>query len=659
MPTSNAANPFAGIFDRLNKSRLSASAIDSNLAKRTASMHARAARQQPTPGALPLANTVSFEGISPPIAQAAAAPPPASPAANAPKVNPFANLARGSGVAKPVARITPPVRQEPAVPTQSAAPVTRRGMFGIAPPDEDFGSIDDRYQDDDAPTVSTRKLSTRYSDQQMGVIECNDRLIVVDAFAGCGKTTTAVGYANHRPDERMLYLCLNKANADEAQHRFGPNVTAATTHSVAWRAMRPDRNRINNRWKPLVLMDQLRLNTARESMVTMRILLDFFNSADREISEKHAEQVSYEHDLTPQETSNGLAFAALAWKRMLDPNDKLHMPHDAYLKMFALNAPKLDYSTIIFDEAQDANPVTLQIVNGQKHSKLLCIGDRHQSIYQFRGSVNAMEKLSLGSTHLHLSQTWRFGPAIAETANLILGELKGEKVKIQGMGQDGQWSDDRVTVLSRTNAELFRIAAPLRGEGIHWIGGTEGYRLEGVLDAFNLYIRERELIKDVIMRRKFASWEEYERYAEDAADSEAKVLVKIVNEFEGEIPQLIEDIKKNAVAESANASLTLTTAHKSKGLDWDCVRISNDFELLEKAEDVAANHVGADMPVQDINLLYVAATRAKKALALNEETTKWIEDLPRHRQNREAAMSRHQAAVNENRNSILRARMSQ
>lgn len=676
-PATINTNPFASLSRSLNDSRLSGGAVIKNLNDRIAldrrreqfrSQSAQPSTQSATPGSSP--------------AQAPAltlVKPDQSVPADAPKQNPFSNLSRGKPGAQRLTSMDAPRNPAPAVPapatssmfsrapaafsdsatpaqvkTESAPPSKKGGMFSVAV-EEGFDVNDIAFLDDIAPAKAPKK-SVVYTEEMQRVINCNDPLIVVDAFAGCGKTTTAVGYADARPNERILYMCLNKANAEEAKGRFKSNVTCATTHSVAWRAMKPNKDRITNRWKPALIMDQLRLNSPREAMITERILAEFFNSADTQISEKHTTQVAYERDLTGTEITNGMAFATLAWKRMNDPKDKLQMPHDAYLKMFALKAPSLPYDTIIFDEAQDANPVTLQIINGQKNTRILCIGDRHQSIYQFRGSVNAMEKLSVGATHLHLTQTWRFGDKIADLANLILGEFKDEKVKITGMGKDAPWDNTKVTTLSRTNAELFRIAAPVRGEGIHWVGGVENYRLDLVMDAYHLFIRERSLIKDDLMRRKFASWDEYVRYADDANDGEAKVLTKVVEEFEDGIPELVEDIRKNAVLDSDDATMTLTTAHRSKGLDWDFVRISDDFKVLEEAENIAANHPEADMPIQDINLLYVAITRAKKAVELNGETLTWIENLPKHRADREAAATRLMSLLQGQREEMQRAR---
>lgn len=527
--------------------------------------------------------------------------------------------------------------------------VVRRGL-GVA-----ASAASSSSSAEDGPEVVTRqRLSTRspaahpararqavnYSDEQRAVIECDDQRIVANAFAGTGKTTTAVGFAEHRPNKRMLYICLNRANAEEARRRFPSNVDALTTHQLAWRVMKSKvGHRINRRWKPMVVRDELRLPNPRMASVTMRILQSFWGSADREIDERHAEEVRIERDLNPVDVMNGVAYARLAWKRMLDHNDTLSMPDDAYLKMYALTNPQLSYDSIIFDEAQDANPVTAQIVRAQQRAQLLCIGDRHQSIYQFRGSVNAMEQFAVGATMLHLSQTWRFGPKVAELANLLLSEFKGETVPIQGMGKDGDWTPSRYATLARTNAHLFRLAAERRGQGVHWVGGPQGYRLDQVMDTYQLWARNLSEIKDPILR-KFPSFEDYRNYADDAADGEARILCNIVEEYTHDVPELINDIVANAVPDEKDSSLVLTTAHKSKGLEWDSVQIAEDFEILADIEDKLADNPDAALPVQDINLLYVAVTRARKSLDLNPDTREWLEKLEQHRENRAMARDR-------------------
>jgi hypothetical protein len=103
-----------------------------------------------------------------------------------------------------------------------------------------------------------------------------------------------------------------------------------------------------------------------------------------------------------------------------------------YLKMFAMdlvngrgtlrNGP---YDVILVDEAQDINPVTLQMLMSQlPQSILVLVGDKHQHIYSFNNCCNALEQASVlqaegvGTVrHFSLSSSFRLGPAVAEVAN--------------------------------------------------------------------------------------------------------------------------------------------------------------------------------------------------------------------------------------------------
>jgi superfamily I DNA/RNA helicase len=95
------------------------------------------------------------------------------------------------------------------------------------------------------------------------------------------------------------------------------------------------------------------------------------------------------------------------------------------------------------------------------------------------------------------------------------------------------------------------------------------------------------------------------------------------------------------------AKVVLVTAHKSKGLEWDNVMLASDFtELLDANDDpvLIKDQVREDKTITDekvrkalladaverdeINLVYVAATRAKKKLKLNSELHRLLEVYP-------------------------------
>src|SRR3546814_12605517 len=97
---------------------------------------------------------------------------------------------------------------------------------------------------------------------------------------------------------------------------------------------------------------------------------------------------------------------------------------------------------VIFDEFQDANPVTAQLVKMQHElygTKLLYLGDEHQSIYAFRGAQDALASLPGGAYHYPLTQAWRFGPRTAQLPNLLLRVHKEERLQLEGMGSDREW----------------------------------------------------------------------------------------------------------------------------------------------------------------------------------------------------------------------------
>lgn len=554
-----------------------------------------------------------------------------------------------------------PYAVDPPAPRQASG-VTSLAALAALSNQSDDGPV---AEQNSGQALTTRKLGLGtqspaktivYSDEQQAVIDCQAQHVVADAFAGCGKTTTAVGFCAARPNQRILYLVLNAANAAEARGRFGKNVQAMTTHSLAWNSPGMKAHvgeRLDRRWKAMTLMQQFRIASASEAFHTQKVLQAFFSSTDRDISDKHVVSIAQERNLNPSHAMQAVANARMAWKAMLDKTHQCSIPDDAYLKMYALKGLQLPYDTVILDEAQDANPVTAQIIGAQQRARLLFIGDRHQAIYQFRGSVNAMERFSIGAQRFALTQTYRFGPAVAEVANTILSELKGEVHRIKGMGRDGQWNPKRVTYLSRTNAQLFALAAERRGQGMYWVGkvghdgyvvgrdGPDNYRLNLLADVYHLYARDLQSVQDRSLKQ-MGSYDEYQRYGEEAQDGEARVLCKLVETHGHDTLQLIEDIRNNAVHQESDSDIVVTTAHKSKGLEWDCVRICDDFEFLESLEADMRDRPEEPLTpqkVQDINLLYVAATRAKKALHLNEETVDWMNDLEIHRAARQRSLA--------------------
>ena len=80
------------------------------------------------------------------------------------------------------------------------------------------------------------------------------------------------------------------------------------------------------------------------------------------------------------------------------------------------------------------------------------------------------------------------------------------------------------------------------------------------------------------------------------------------------IPSLVMAIRNNAVKNFKHADVVLTTAHKSKGLEFDNVVLCGDFPPIHEC-----HRDEIDIDEEEVNLLYVASTRAKFNLVMNKQ----------------------------------------
>ena len=85
-----------------------------------------------------------------------------------------------------------------------------------------------------------------------------------------------------------------------------------------------------------------------------------------------------------------------------------------------------------------------------------------------------------------------------------------------------------------------------------------------------------------------------------------KAVLKLIETYGRErLLNILESTTENA----EEASVTITTAHKSKGLEWSAVKLANDFKVPGD---------GALPTQEETNILYVAASRALHKLDLSE-----------------------------------------
>lgn len=502
----------------------------------------------------------------------------------------------------------------------------------------------------------------KHTDEQVGIINSKAEHLVVTAYAGTGKTSTMEAFTRAQPpaqnDRRTwLYLAYNKSIAEEAKGRFPEWVECRTTHSLAYGAVIPrlfadiPRDRVGEKlgdMRPMQIAQRLEVNPRMAGFVKAA-LESWFGSADEKILPSH---IPADLKVPEAQVPAVLEYARKLFASMCDPKDRqATLPHDGYLKIWSLQGPDLSrrYFGIVIDEAQDTNPATLSVLLKQK-TRIVMVGDANQAIYQFRGAINAMDSLPGAERH-YLTNSFRFGHGIARTATSILRPFRDMPKPISGLAPlKTEFQVDRTkpfAVIARTNAALFAEAVKnIAGQKpFHFVGGTRGYKFDLMMDCYHLLMNQKGAIKSPTVRQ-FNSMEELKKAGEEAKDPELKFLGKIADEYGERIPELIREIEDRHVPLSAPAKLKdgiiFTTAHKAKGLEFDQVVLTDDYAELVDENQKNFLH-GDDVPDEaEINLLYVAATRAKRNLQVNESIRNifHVTDALRERQESHVASMR-------------------
>ncbi|XP_066490392.1 F-box DNA helicase 1 isoform X3 [Tiliqua scincoides] len=471
-------------------------------------------------------------------------------------------------------------------------------------------------------------------------------VVKIMAFAGTGKTSTLIKYAEKWSNLRFLYLAFNKTIAEQAGRVFPPNVMCKTVHSLAFSEVGKhysQKGKLNfgpltSYFVSFVLQNREGQSPFIRAKTVIQTLTTFFASADASITLEHTPiwcKNNKGETVLVQEAEKRIIVeeANKIWTnmKMLNPTREMayKMTHDGYLKLWQLTKPLLsDYDAIFIDEAQDCTPAIMDIFLSQPCGVIL-VGDPHQQIYTFRGAVSALSEVP--HTHIfYLTQSFRFGPEIAYVGATILDVCKKVRKKtLVGGIQEGDVSGvdvrGKVALLSRSNQTIFEDAVRVTtGEPpakIHLLGGLKAFGLEKIHDIWKLLHPELKLeVKDSFLKRwlekGFAALKEY---AVSSEDKQLGKMIAIVEKYRDQVPELVKRISQYHTPIPETADYILSTVHRAKGLEFDTVQVAGDFVSVPFARHIIGrmpNYRTDTVPEDEWNLLYVAVTRAKRRLIM-------------------------------------------
>ena len=462
-----------------------------------------------------------------------------------------------------------------------------------------------------------KKLSVGLTFEQQCIVNFEyspGDIILIQAFAGTGKTTTLINVAKKHNDKKILYLTFNKNLADNANKIDDiDHVTICTMHSLALANVDPNNEfqigKISLKYIENVFdIDRL------ESSIVRNILNNFFSSTSKFISKFHTSSMNIKNEDHYIEISNNI------WEHM--KNKLCKMPHDGYLKLYQLKNIKLDFDIIMLDEAQDSTECMLQIIKKQKHCSRYLVGDSHQQIYGFRNVCNIFSNDTNGVKKFKLSQSFRYGYQIAHLSNLFLNTFKNETNKIYSHGLNtnivlNSKNFEKYTIICRTNNGLLKECFDLNNNIKCSILGKDYNFDKECMYAEAFHSITMGIVPIPEKLQEFISIEEMQKYFQNLNNYKWLSRINLFLEYGFDIIEKYRNLQQQIVSVN-DADIILTTAHQAKGLEFDNIKLCNDFIPLTTFNKTIYSYKSKSA-MEAYNILYVAFTRGMKNVILNKE----------------------------------------
>lgn len=491
-------------------------------------------------------------------------------------------------------------------------------------------------------------MSYKLTDEQIDIVNTvynNEKEVKINAFAGSGKTSTLVSVVEEirkkDKDCKILYLVFNKSMVGESRQKFDSldlNVECQTIHGWALKRFSLLSKDEITIMPSIDYSDYMKVKSRQNKYKYSKYknIIEMFNEYGLtfdnlstfcfNMKNGHKGQSKYNLEKLGIRSYEVEFFEEL-YKYFINNNKYLH---STYLKEYAGNtADKVKgYKYLLVDEFQDLNVWGMNIIKKIAYDKLYVVGDIFQAIYSFNRCVNGFEKIE-GKSY-PLSTSFRFNDSICKLANDILDanfkEFKHGSIRNFHNKTEIENKKEKA-ILFRKNATLFEYAVNLINNAdnirVKFIDVVNGNKVGDFDSVFSemLYFYDKLLesskcecldefrVKFRIVPNKIVN--EYVKIAEKEGLPLYRYLyqnkqvlsldmLRLFNFYllnERNIVEVLEKVRNSEECENPDKTYTLLTAHSSKGLEFDHVKIADDAWKMNTSDEKS--------------LCYVAVTRAK------------------------------------------------
>lgn len=464
---------------------------------------------------------------------------------------------------------------------------------------------------------------------------------IINAVAGSGKTTTLVEAAKLIKGH-SIFCAFNKHIAEETRAKLNYTfMQARTIHSIGFECVREALSHIRklqpweHKYRKIIKdyrssyqeefkqMPQLSYHLYK--LVNM-VRLTLTNVNDPEAIERMADHynLTFSKPLHHEKLKSILIMGDLLAERegKIDFTDMLWLPYSWNLQPFR-------YKEIFVDECQDLSAAQLNLVLKlrDKGGRFLFCGDPHQAIMMFAGADNNSYWNCKASTDarelplsicyrcpkLHITMAQALVPHIEWHEDAALGEL--EEIFPQNVLEDAREND---LIICRRNAPLLKYCLLLIQQGKHARvrGRDVADELKETIKAISHNCKDYKKfpkgVESYLEEEKAALNERKAR--EDSFDDLLDLCETLLICYETfpakDYDQLINAI--DSIFADEGSAIWFSSVHRSKGIEANRIFILEYYKLGKRRP----RHTDEEHQ-QELNLKYVALTRAKKSLFIS------------------------------------------
>lgn len=485
---------------------------------------------------------------------------------------------------------------------------------------------------------------------------------IVEAVAGSGKTTTLLKGLPFMVG-KVAYFAFNTSIASEIEEKLKaelnvrpgekPRAIAKTIHSYAFTHLRwafpNERLELvkGNYDKTYKLLDEwLLVNPGKEtwlkdaktgiakivSMAKQRGIGALQSASERHVWTEMCERFELADNLPEHILFDEVL--NLAQNTLLKSNvrlDIIDFDDMIYLPLVKKIRFNWRFDWVLIDEAQDTNPtrraiITLAIKPG---GRLVAVGDPRQAIYGFTGADNdALDQIAqqFNCTRLPLTVSYRCPRAVVQHARNWVAHIEPHASAPEGSVTSADY-DAAIKSVQLKDAMLCRYNKPLVQTCFKLIRNGKAAKILGrdIGEGLVAFTKKWKVVKLDALRGKleaFLSKETLKAQAKTPVDEaridrltdQVETLYVLIEKCLADGQDKVEDLVtliRSMFEENLEGKnvVTLSSVHKSKGMEW------HNVYILGREEFMPCPY--AKQPwqqEQEDNLIYVAITRAKMNL---------------------------------------------